>query len=138
MLRILFWVLLFFFVLYLVSNYYNAKRVLNSYRSIFISYLRQATDYSIAASNNLNPILALVQSCRAEQLIRSVQLVHGIVNYNDLNIDLSTLITIIDEQKTKILKDCLTYFEEYNDNSDDSTILRSISVGLINSANTVD
>lgn len=100
--------------IYLILKYYNIKKTIDKYKILHIHFLRQAADFSIAASNNVNPILALVESCRAEQLYKSIQLIYGIHYSNPLDIDISKMGDVIDNQKKKILNDILELHKNIN------------------------
>ena len=101
--------------IYLLLNYYRLKKITNTYRLLHARFLRQAADFSISASNNVNPILALVESVKAEELYTAIESIYGLHYNNPLYIDLSTIGRTVGEQKKKILNDVLEMYKSYHE-----------------------
>ena len=88
-----------------------STRQLHCLKATYTGMLREAAEHSIAASNNINPILALIEISRAAELMRVIVGVHGIEG-RFLGVDLPTMSDVIATQKAKILADVLSIHKE--------------------------
>jgi len=70
--------------------------------------VRQAAEYSIAASNTVNPILALTEITKAVQLMESLHGRYGAELASSLcSVDTEHMMTILLDQYTRILQDVM-------------------------------
>ena len=139
MYRIFVFVFCIVVTIYLLLQYYRLKKIVHTYKLLHARFLREAADFSISASNNVNPVLALVESVKAERLYSSIESIYGLHHSNPLHIDLTTIGPTVSEQKKKILNDVLEMYKAYHDNSDAYTNpLISISGSPIEDSNMDD
>jgi hypothetical protein len=84
----------------------HIQRTLTKLDLSYYSLLRSAAEHSIAASNSVDCVLALISIIRAEEITKTMIAIYGLKD-ESLGIDIGKMNYIIHNQKSKILKDCL-------------------------------
>ena len=101
-------------ILVLCTSHWNTNRRLVHQRSILQAQIRRATEYSVAASNTINPVLALVDVLKAQQTIYVLQSVYGKGELYALTcMDTARMQDIIEQQRIKVTKDILEVFPAF-------------------------
>lgn len=98
-------------VLAVCTSHYNMYCQLKVKRNLFQSQIRGAAELSVAASNTVNPVLALIDVLKAQQTIYVLQSIYGKNDLKNLtHMDTERMQEIIEQQRIRVTQDILDVF----------------------------
>lgn len=110
MLEIFMVVMVVMLVVALCLHHHSMKKKLDETEEQDSSGIRKAAEYSIMASNTVNPVIALVEVTKAVQIITSLHERYGAeATQNITKINTIDMLHVLQDQKDRILRDVIKH-----------------------------
>lgn len=111
MFQLLLGLIIIIIVISVALQHNNNKRMILNTKKVDIDILKNAAQRSIAASNTVNPILALVDVSKGIQSIEDLHIRYGQTNASDFcKFDTVEMLDILKQQQERIIQDIIKQY----------------------------